>query len=203
MGFSYLHTVINELNGEIRLALQVGEEPVIGVDWYQPLDSLSRYFVETTARYGSQNVDIYNGKGDRLAEFGVDGVELDFAAGREFSVFGEGRLGYRYRTSDVKVQTGTPPDCQSSTSIPVRSTHVWQSTGSTTSTSRKAAAFFPWSIRLPVRNSAATRISTRRLRAVAALRPSATGTLSVSAGCWRRRSMARLRSRTVNVSVAF
>lgn len=108
LGFAYLRTAINELNGEMRFGLQLGEEPRIAVDWYQPLDTLSRYFVTTGLSYGARNVDVFDGKGDRLAEFRVDETRLELAAGRDFSVFGEGRLGYRYRTGDVKVRTGAP-----------------------------------------------------------------------------------------------
>jgi len=108
LGLGYLRSAINPLGGEIRLGLQVGEEPRIGGDWYQPLDNLSRYFVTSRISYGARNVDIYDGSGDRLAEFRVDEAELELATGREFSVFGEARLGYRYRTGEVKLRTGTP-----------------------------------------------------------------------------------------------
>jgi NTE family protein len=108
LGLAYLRTAINPLGGEIRLAAQVGEEPLIGGDWHQPLDTLSRYFVAAGARYGARNVDIFDGSGDRLAEFRVKEAKLELAAGREFSVYGEGRLGYRYRSGEVDLRTGTP-----------------------------------------------------------------------------------------------
>jgi NTE family protein len=108
LGLAYLRTAINPLGGEMRAGLQLGAEPRIAGDWYQPLDNLSRYFVSSRISYGARNVDIYDGSGDRLAEFRVDEAELELAMGREFSVFGEARLGYRYRTGDVKLRTGTP-----------------------------------------------------------------------------------------------
>ncbi len=109
LGLSYLRTAINHLNGELRLALQAGGSPFIAGEWYQPLDPLSRYFVYTGIKYGARSVDLYDGRsGSRLAEFRVRGGELELAVGREFSVYGEGRLGYRFNSGNVKLRTGTP-----------------------------------------------------------------------------------------------
>lgn len=107
LGFGYLRTGINALNGEIRLAAQLGSEPLIVGELYQPLDTLSRYFVNPKIGYGARNVNVFDGD-DQLAEFRVREAQLDLALGREFSVYGEGRLGYRFRTGDVKLRTGTP-----------------------------------------------------------------------------------------------
>jgi NTE family protein len=106
-GVALLRTGINSLNGELRFALQLGAEPFIFGEWYQPLDPMSRWFVNTGMRYGARNINLYD-DGRRLAEFQSLGTEFDFAAGREFSVFGAWRLGYRYRTGEVDLQTGTP-----------------------------------------------------------------------------------------------
>ncbi len=104
---SYLRTAINSLNGELRLALQMGESPMIGGEWFQPLDPLSRYFVSTGLKYEATNVDFFDlSAQQRVAEYRVRGAELELAAGREFSVFGEARLGYRYTSGKVKVRTG-------------------------------------------------------------------------------------------------
>lgn len=109
LGVSYLRTAINPLGGEIRLAVQLGEEPRIGAEWHQPLDALSRYFVASQVAYGAGNIGIFDGRGDdRLAEYRVTEGRIDLAAGREFGVFGEFRLGYRYRTGEVDLTTGSP-----------------------------------------------------------------------------------------------
>lgn len=78
-------------------------------EWYQPLDTRSRYFAHIRAGHRSRNVNLFNNGGDdRLAEFQVKETLLDFAMGREISVYGEGRLGYRYRTGEVELRTGAP-----------------------------------------------------------------------------------------------
>ena len=108
IGASYLRTGINSLGGEIRTALQLGEDPGIFTEWYQPLDTLSRYFVNPRLGYGTYSVGVYNDDNDREAEYRVSEALLDLAAGREFGVYGEVRLGYRYRSGEVELETGTP-----------------------------------------------------------------------------------------------
>lgn len=106
LGVSHLRTGINSLGGELRLAAQLGEAPLIGLEWHQPLDSLSRYFVSTSARYGADNVSFFDGSGGRLAEYRVKESRLELAVGREFGVYGEARVGYRYRSGEVNLETG-------------------------------------------------------------------------------------------------
>ncbi|NVK40303.1 MAG: patatin-like phospholipase family protein [Oceanospirillaceae bacterium] len=107
-GFGYLRTGINPLNGEIRTSLQLGREPKASVEWYQPLDPLSRYFIDTEMAYGRRVISLFDGHDDRrLADFNVNEGLIDLAMGREFGVYGEGRLGYRYYTGDVELRTGT------------------------------------------------------------------------------------------------
>ncbi|MFG6159960.1 patatin-like phospholipase family protein [Halomonas sp. 1390] len=109
LGASYLRTGINPLGGEVRLATQVGQDPLLAAEWHQPLDSLSRYFIYTAARYGAISIDIFDGRRDSIAEYRVKEANAELALGRELSVYGESRIGYRYRSGDVDVKTG-PPD---------------------------------------------------------------------------------------------
>jgi len=46
LGVSYTQTQINKLNGEWRLGAQVGDEPGIAAEIFQPLDPAARYFVQ-------------------------------------------------------------------------------------------------------------------------------------------------------------
>ena len=44
VGVAYLMTAINDRNGEVRLGAQLGQNPAVSAEWYQPLDYDSRYF---------------------------------------------------------------------------------------------------------------------------------------------------------------
>ncbi|MGB8712513.1 MAG: patatin-like phospholipase family protein [Onishia taeanensis] len=107
LGAAYLRTGINDLNGELRLGLQLGAEPLIAGEWYQPLDTLSRYFVDTGVKYGTKIFSVYNDDQDNVADYKVSDAQVDLAVGRDFGVYSEARLGYRYDTGQVELQTGT------------------------------------------------------------------------------------------------
>lgn len=108
IGLSYLKTGINPLGGELRFAAQVGSEPLFGVDWYQPLDYTSRYFIEPKAAYRKRTFTQYTPDGKKLSQYRVTLSEIELAAGREVSVFGEVRLGYRAATGEADLEVGDP-----------------------------------------------------------------------------------------------
>jgi len=108
-GVAYLKTAINELGGEVRLSAQLGQDPAIFADWYQPLDYDSRYFFEPQIGYGASTYKLYTEDGnDKIAEYRVKQANLELAAGRELGVVGEARLGYRRGTGDVDLNVGSP-----------------------------------------------------------------------------------------------
>ena len=109
LGLGYLRTGINDLNGELRTGIQFGADPLIVGEWYQPLDPRSHYFVDTSLKYGAKSIGVYNSDYKHIADYRAKGSEVDVAVGREISTFSEVRLGYGYRTGEVKVETG-PPD---------------------------------------------------------------------------------------------
>jgi len=109
IGVAYLATAINDLGGEVRLGAQLGQDPVISADWYQPLDFDSRYFFEPQVALGANTFTLFteNGK-DKIAEYRVKQVRVVLAAGRELSEYGEARVGYRWGTGDVDLHVGSP-----------------------------------------------------------------------------------------------
>ena len=108
IGISLLRTAINPLNGEIRLAAQIGQNTGVAAEWHQPLDPLSRYFTSVRASGGTQNFSQFTADGDVIAEYRVRGATLDLAGGREFGTWGEARFGYRFTHGDVDVLIGDP-----------------------------------------------------------------------------------------------
>ena len=111
LGVQYTQTAINDLNGEWIVAGQFGDEPGISTEFYQPLDSLSRYFVSGKLLYGTQNINEFDQDGNNIAANRLKAGGLELGFGREFGTWGEGRLGYRRAEGTVEVSTGIPtPD---------------------------------------------------------------------------------------------
>jgi NTE family protein len=108
VGMAYLRTAVNPLGGEIRTALQVGDEPGLGIEWYQPLEISSKWFVHPRFSLGRSEVGFFSPDGENeLASYEVDSYLIDLAGGRDLGNFGEGRVGYRLRSGDIDLQRGT------------------------------------------------------------------------------------------------
>jgi NTE family protein len=109
-GMTYTLTPINPLNGEWRLGAQVGDEPAIFTEIFQPLDPGARYFVHGILGYTTKTVNLFEGD-DKVAEAVARGFDLEVAGGRQFGTWGEARLGYRRSTGTIEISTGEPmPD---------------------------------------------------------------------------------------------
>jgi NTE family protein len=98
---------INALNGELRLAMQIGGDPAISVGLYQPLDEQSRWFVAPRAFAGSTDYNLFAG-GDRIAEYRVRSFGAELAGGYNFDTWGELAGGLRWFTGDAELRTGDP-----------------------------------------------------------------------------------------------
>jgi NTE family protein len=108
LGVVYTRTEINELNGEWRSAVQLGEEPAATMELHQPLDPLSRYFVAGKIGVISKNINVFNDDADKVARYYTTLAGIELSIGREFGTWGEGRLGYRRGTGEAEVKTGSP-----------------------------------------------------------------------------------------------
>ena len=108
---AYLKTAMNELGGEWRTQLTVGEEPGVFSEWYQPLDTKMRYFVNPSVFYGKRNVNFFEG-GDKVAEYRVTEGGFQLAGGRELGNWGEIRAGYEFTNVGSSLQIGEPADIE-------------------------------------------------------------------------------------------
>lgn len=94
LGVLYTRTAMNALNGEVRLGLQVGQSPSVFTEWHQPLDSNSRYFINTRFAVSNNQYSLYDGF-NVTDDYAIWSAGMDLAGGREFGTWGEGRIGYR------------------------------------------------------------------------------------------------------------
>ena len=108
LGLTYTMTQINPLNGELRIGGQIGDEPLLFGEIFQPLDPAARYFVTGKLAYLSRNINLYDDSGNNIAQARAKGFGLELGAGRQFGTWGEARLGYRRETGEIDIGIGAP-----------------------------------------------------------------------------------------------
>ena len=107
VALAYTRTGINSLGGELRVGAQIGEEPSLTGELYQPLDAASRWFIQPRIRYQKQNVNVFDA-GDILSEFRLTDYGVGLSGGRNLGTWGELRAGLRRTTGDIEVRVGDP-----------------------------------------------------------------------------------------------
>jgi len=112
LGVAYTRTQINSLNGEFRLGAQIGDEPLLSAEIFQPLDPGARYFVIGRVGYLTRNINLYDNSGNNFAQARTRGYGFELGAGRQFGTWGEARLGYYYETGKIDTSVGAPTPSQ-------------------------------------------------------------------------------------------
>jgi NTE family protein len=107
LGVLYTLTAINALNGEIRFGAQIGQEPALLAEWYQPLDTASRYYINPAIALSS---DLYSTRDSNgaVTDYTLARAGVDLAFGRELGTWGDARIGYRFAVGDADVEIGDP-----------------------------------------------------------------------------------------------
>ena len=105
-------TELNRLGGEWYTGLQLGTEPWVRTQWYQPLDYGYDRFLVLGGEYSRDNLAVYDKAGQKIAEVDVTFRTADLALGMELGSDAEARLIYTrgYATVDEKVGEPVAPD---------------------------------------------------------------------------------------------
>ncbi|MBP8080941.1 MAG: BamA/TamA family outer membrane protein, partial [Arenimonas sp.] len=103
-----LRSPSNSLGGEARLLAQIGSEPGLLAELYQPLDVEGRYFVGGRASYSNSRLSQFDSSGNQLASYSVPIFGGDVFAGREFGNFGAAVIAWRRAYGNTEVATGDP-----------------------------------------------------------------------------------------------
>jgi len=101
----YQKTWLNRLGGELLLVGQIGSRTGAGVEWTQPLDSAQRSFVAANLDYARERNDVWF-IDRRVAEYRSERSRLDLAAGVNFRLLGQLRLGWRETQVKNRLETG-------------------------------------------------------------------------------------------------
>lgn len=100
-------TGINPLGAEWRTDLQLGTDPFLRSEFYQPLSFNSRYFIAPRIELQQTNFNAFSEQFP-VARYRVSGAEAGIDAGRELGRWGEFRLGMFTGTSSASVRVGDP-----------------------------------------------------------------------------------------------
>lgn len=98
---------VNALGAEWRTDLQMGTEPYITSEFYQPLSYDSRWFVAPRIDLEQTNFNAF-ADGDSIARFRVSSAEVAVDLGRELERWGEVRVGAFRGTGNARVKVGDP-----------------------------------------------------------------------------------------------
>jgi NTE family protein len=99
---------VNDLGGQWRNALQLGQLSVLGTAFYQPLDTAQRFYVETTLGARRSLEDIFF-DGDRIASYRLfeagAGLDVGMNVGNRARIYAGVRMG----VADFNLDTGGDP----------------------------------------------------------------------------------------------
>ncbi|HVF17096.1 MAG TPA: patatin-like phospholipase family protein, partial [Steroidobacteraceae bacterium] len=104
----FIMTEINGLGAEWLTDVQIGENPKLFTEFYQPVSLASRYFVAPRFDFEERSVFRLREQ-DRVAEYRVRTLEGGLDVGRELSNWGEFRFGLRRGTGRSHVLIGDEP----------------------------------------------------------------------------------------------
>ena len=104
---AYQKTLLNSLGGEWLAGVQVGNEPAVFTEFYQPLDAERRFFVEPKLSLQRAPLYVYQDN-KRLAEYSVDQATVDLMAGINVGLWGPVSVGWAERYRSAELQTGSP-----------------------------------------------------------------------------------------------
>jgi NTE family protein len=107
LGLLYKRTLINPLNGELRVALQIGDEPGLAAEIYQPLDPGQRWFIDARGFLSNRNARLFSGN-DELANFRISSFGIEAGAGYNIGDWGRLRLGLGRASGDIELRIGEP-----------------------------------------------------------------------------------------------
>jgi len=93
---------------EARLIVQLGSEPSLSGEYYQPLDPGNHNVLWARGTIGKSNVPLYDSDGNNLADYGVYLGAIQGGWVRQFGEYGALGIGLRRGKGHAELQTGDP-----------------------------------------------------------------------------------------------
>lgn len=109
LGAAYTRKALNRLGGELRVTGTLGREDELSVDFYQPIDTQARWFLEQEVFWNRENYDLWRDDVN-VAELELRGWGANFGFGRNFSTTNRARLRYVVADGRTDIVTGNPDE---------------------------------------------------------------------------------------------
>lgn len=106
VGMAYLSTAINELGGEWRVQLDLGERQGLGAAWYQPISAQRRHFFEVETQLVRRSFRFFD-EGELAANLRVEGWGTRLSLGTELGNNFELRVGWNHFDGDGLATVGS------------------------------------------------------------------------------------------------
>ena len=104
---AYQKTWLNRLGAEFLVVGEIGSNPTLGVEFYQPLDERQRFFVDAAAGFRRKTFNQYEDD-HRVAEYKVDTSFASLSGGVNVGLLGQVRAGWLEQRRSADLETGTP-----------------------------------------------------------------------------------------------
>ncbi|MCH9696073.1 MAG: patatin-like phospholipase family protein [Gammaproteobacteria bacterium] len=98
---------INRLGAEWRTDVQLGTDPTLFSEFYQPLSFDSRFFIAPRLQTGQSNLNVFDSE-ERVARYRLTENHLGLDLGRELGTIGELRIGAFRGNGSARVNVGDP-----------------------------------------------------------------------------------------------
>jgi len=98
---------LNPRGAEWQSDLQLGTDPLLLSEFYQPFGSASRFFIAPRIDLRQSNISAFVAD-DAIARYRVSAAELGLDLGAEIASFGEFRIGTYHGTGKGRVKVGDP-----------------------------------------------------------------------------------------------
>jgi NTE family protein len=103
----FILTELDDWGAELLTDVQVGSDPKVVSEFYQPLNASRSWFIAPSARIEARDLQIF-GRNVQVADFRDREAEADFDIGRNLGNWGEIRAGFHRTNGATRVRFGDP-----------------------------------------------------------------------------------------------
>jgi NTE family protein len=103
----FILTELDDLGAELLTDVQIGSDPKVVSEFYQPLNATRTWFIAPSARIEARDLQIFD-KNVPVADFRDREAEADFDVGRNLGNWGEIRAGFHRTNGATRVRFGDP-----------------------------------------------------------------------------------------------